>query len=89
MLKQLFDYVQQLPLLVRGAQKSREDIEERHRELQQTNCWFPKLTAENAESKRLKARVLLVSRRSRRLSGGPTQSPHQRILSAILAFFAV
>ena len=38
MLKQVFDYVQQLLLLVRDGQKSREDIEELRRELQQTNA---------------------------------------------------
>jgi len=36
-LKQLFDYVQQLLLLGRDTQKNREDIEGLRRELQHTN----------------------------------------------------
>ena len=38
MLKQLFDYVQQLLFLGRDTQKNREDIEGLRRELQQTNA---------------------------------------------------
>ncbi|MBI3851341.1 MAG: hypothetical protein HY298_13855 [Verrucomicrobia bacterium] len=38
MLKQLFDYVQQLLFLGRDTQKNRDDIEELRRELQQTNA---------------------------------------------------
>ena len=38
MLKQLFDYVQQLLFLGRDTQKNREDIEGLRRELQHTNA---------------------------------------------------